>query len=412
MSLYQIIANQLSMGGFDYKEEQLELLDIIGYMTLESAGLLQPLQDKPLKCVFRAGYTSNFVFHDARQRSCLEFGFKSSLYSQAEPSIRKEEKLNFLQLVRIIKNKFPDSKEDSYRSFYNLFKTFAGFIIPNDVIKKIIQSSSLFIAIGDLSKFNLGSLLLLKKKLNLYKISNEDLSLLVDRLVDKVNTYILENFDLTLVQQTLPKVEKKFENLIAISKEERRFNQLTEELCDKLLALIIEKAPNPSLLNKKEYLKYSRLICIKDTLNNSLIKTQNNFFNNLISKKSFENFKQDSLRAIEDSKKEFAKLYSWAKWHKEFHPALKSIFICLKATGGVIAGATILPAVLTELYSEHGYKQTFFSNEKLPLKLLNTFEQKLRSKNGFFYDLNIDLKKEISFKDEAFNSIITNIGFN
>jgi len=57
-------------------------------------------------------------------------------------------------------------------------------------IKLAIMSSSLFKALGDLSKLNERELLILRENLRLYKIADEKLSAMIDRLVSRVESYM------------------------------------------------------------------------------------------------------------------------------------------------------------------------------------------------------------------------------
>jgi hypothetical protein len=401
MSLYKLITSQLSQAGFHYEEKQLRRLDIIEYMVLESAGALHPLQGKLLKCVFRPGHQSNILFQDNKKRSSLEFGLKDVAFNLGRPSISEEEEINFLQIVNAIERKFPESSFDYEHRYYNIFETLYAVILLDEDIENAIKSSSLFVAAGALSDFDLESLLLLRKKLSLYKIADYNLSALVDRLADKVSAYLSEHFDQYRVQQTLPQVERKFAAMLAISREEQRFNKLFHKLNSKLHELT-EKGKRSyetflrgrTFLNKKYDPNYSSVALIAQLLSSALVEARNNFFNNNnnpISQRSFEHFKRTCLDAIENSKDEFAKFRGWAKWYNELNSVLKALITCLKVIGGIIAGITVVPAGLIEIYSEQGYIGTFFNNKTESLRKLETFEQKLCAEGGIFDKLNEEI---------------------
>ncbi|MCW8409825.1 hypothetical protein OQJ13_12675 [Legionella sp. PATHC035] len=70
---------------------------------------------------------------------------------------------------------------------------------------------------------------------------------------------------------------------------------------------------------------------------------------------------------------------------------MKALILCVKAIAGIIAGITVLPGVLTEIYSELGYIGTFFNAKTDSLRKLETFEQHLFSKMGIFDELDKEI---------------------
>ncbi|KTC78786.1 Ankyrin repeat protein [Legionella cherrii] len=394
MSLYQLINRQLRPAGFHYEEEQLNQLDIIEYMLFESAGVLPLLQGKPLKCVFRPGHKSTIFFPVSQKVSALEFGVKMN-----EASISEEEQINFSQIAHAIADKFPGSVVDGERQFYNHYNTFSAVIIPDQHIKNAIQSSSLFLAAGNLSEFDLESLLLLRKNLNLYKIADNNLSDLVDRLLIRVKTHISEHYDLPIVHQALPKVEKKFAAMLAIKREEYKYNQLLRELKHKLHELahkgtIAYASPyldEPPVSNDNFDPNYLSVAPIAQQLEATLIESGADFFNNPISQKSFADFKQKCQGSITNAKIDFANFRGKGKWYNELNPLLKALIVCVKAIAGIIAGLTVVPGLLTEIYSEQGYIGTFFNTKTDSLRKLETFEQNLFSNNGIFDELDKEI---------------------
>lgn len=91
---------------------------------------------------------------------------------------------------------------------------------------------------------------------------------------------------------------------------------------------------------------------------------------------------------IKNAKDEFAKFRGWDKWYNELNPILKSLIVCIKAIGGIIAGLTVIPGVLTEIYSEQGYIGTFFNTKTDSLRKLEIFEENLLGNEGIFDELN------------------------
>ncbi|WP_183145235.1 hypothetical protein [Legionella jordanis] len=379
MPLYKLINKRLRQAGLLYPEEQLQEFDIIEYMVLESVGALHPLQGKALKCVFRPGHTSNMVFEDGKKRSSLEFGLWD-----CEPSTSNPELIQFANIVRAIEDKYPNSSSDDEHRFYNIYKTIYAVIITDEDIEKAITSSSLFAAAGDLSEFNLESLLLLRLKLNLYKITDERLSILVDRLADEVSSHLTAHFDENAIQKALPQAEEQFQAMLAISEEERKFNRLLTRLNYKLHALIDKgrEAYDNGMQNEDYDPSYSKVADIAQLLRSTLIEARDQFFNNPVSQTSFKQFKQTCLDAIENSKDEFAKFRGWAKWYNELNPVLKALLLCLKGMAGIIAGLTVIPAVCTEIYSTRGYIGTFFNNKTESYRTLNVFAESLCAAGG------------------------------
>lgn len=396
MSFYQLIANQLSQSGLDYEKQQLEQTDIIEYMVLESAGALHPLQGKPLKCFFRPGDKGTLHLEDDKKHSSLEFGLVPSLQ---KPSISEKEQTQFIQIVNAIEHKFPESSSYSKPLSYKHSGIRYGVILPDENIEQAIKSSSLFMAAGDLSALDLDSLLLLRKKLNLYKIADDNISELAERLVDKVNIHLSKHFDPTLIQQALPKAERKFVAMLAIAREEHKFNQLLQMLNYKLFELThkgtkaYESGASDDLpvVNNDFDPNYSKVAPIAQLLRSSLVGAGADFFNNPMSQDSYKEFKSTCYKSIKGAKDEFGQFRGWAKWYNELNPILKSIIACVKALGGVIAGLTIVPGLLTEIYSEQGYVGTFFNTKTDSLRKLETFEKNLFCNGGIFDELDKEI---------------------
>lgn len=395
MSLYEIIVSQLKNAGFDYEEKQLQTMDIIEYMVLESAGVLKPLEGKALKCVFRAGYTSNIWFQDEKARSSLELGLKDIVWDMNTMST--DICFDFFQIVHVIEDKFPKSTFDNEHYYYNIFETFYAVIMLDQDFEHAIKTSSLYTAAGDLAQYDVQSLLLLEKKLNLYKIADENLSALTDNLLKRVNIHISNHFSSSQIEEALPHADKAFNNMLAIAKEEKRFNQLLHKLRNTLNKLVTKGSEfyeynipeKYTTLNKKFVSNYSNVAQIAKKLNSSLNSARIHFFNNPMSQKSFEQFKETCSEAIKSSKDEFAKFRGQAKWYSELHPILQSILTCIKVIGGILAGITVIPAVLTEIYTEQGYIGTFFNTKPNSLRKLEAFEQGLcTEENGVFSELN------------------------
>lgn len=399
MSLYQLINRQLSQAGFHYEEEQLAQLDIMEYIVFESAGVLPLLQGKSLKCVFRPGHSSNVFFPVGQKVSALEFGIKDVVFNGNEALMSDEEQINFSLIANAIADKFPGSVVDGEHEFYNYYNTLCAVIIPDHHIENAIQSSSLFVAAGNLSEFDLESLLLVRTKLNLYKIADNNLSALVDRLTIRINTHISEHFDQPLVQQALPKVEKKYAAMLAIRREEYKYNQLLRELKHKLHELVHKGtvtyespfADERPVSNHEFDPNYLSVAPIAQSLKTTLCESGADFFNNPISQKSFEHFKQKCHSAITSAKDDFANFRGRGRWYNELNPILKAIIVCVKAIAGIIAGLTVIPGVLTAIYSEQGYIGTFFNTKTDSLRKLETFEHDLFSKNGIFDELNKEI---------------------
>ncbi|MCW8386787.1 hypothetical protein OQJ18_09455 [Fluoribacter dumoffii] len=388
MTCYTLIANQLSQSGLNYEVQQLSKSDIVEYMVLEAAGALYVLKGTPIKCFFRPGHTSTIFFQDNKKHSSLEFRLET-------PSISKEEETHFKQILRRIEHKFPESAFDHEHQFYNFYTTQYAVILPDENIEHAIKSSSLFRAAGNLSELDLESLLLLRKKLKSYIIADDNLSALAKRLIDRVNLHLAEHFEPDLIEQISPTVKRKFAAMVAVIQKEYKFNQLVGILNDKLYELIHKGTKtykdvhsNTLIANKDFNPNYSNVAPIAQVLSSSLVDAGTKFFNSPLSQNSFNEFKKTCEEKIKNAKDEFAKFRGWDKWYNELNPILKSLIVCIKAIGGIIAGLTVIPGVLTEIYSEQGYIGTFFNTKTDSLRKLEIFEENLLGNEGIFDELN------------------------
>lgn len=402
MSFYQLISDRLKQAGFDYEDDQISQLDIVEYMALECAGALHLLQGKPLQCFFQPDYTSNLYFQDNKARSSLEYGL-SGTWNKGRFSISEEEQDDFYQIVRAIEDKFPESAYDYSHDIDNRLETLYGVILLDENIEKAIRASSLYVAAGDLSAFDLTSLLLLKNKLGLYKIADNGLSALTDRLIKRIDTYLSMHFESSLIQQTLPLADKQFVALLAIAKEEKKYNRLLDSFFSETLSPLIKKGTEFDVFifppknkhevhpNKKYEPNYSNIALIAQALKSILIDARNQFFNEPLSQERFNKFRDKCQKVITDSKKEFAKYRGWAKWYNELNPFLQGIITCIKVIGGILAGLAVVPAVLVEHYSDQGYIGSFFNSKTRSLRQLEQFEHTLCDKNGIIDTLDTEM---------------------
>ena len=106
--------------------------------------------------------------------------------------------------------------------------------------------------------------------------------------------------------------------MLAIAKEEQHFNLLLNRLRGTLFELKEKgtKTHDPdSFPNRKYDPNYVKISPIAQLLSTSLLKARTDFFNAPITAKSFEQFKETCLAAIENSKSEFGKSRDNAKWY-------------------------------------------------------------------------------------------------
>ncbi|CAM2840933.1 hypothetical protein [Legionella worsleiensis] len=410
MPLYKTICDQLNHAGFQFTKDTLRNFDIIEYMVLEAVGALHPLKDKPLLSVFRLGHTSNCLFEDSQKRSSLEFGFKKNSSDSGQSAISEEDGFDLIDKVKAIEVKFPKSTHDSEHFYYNHFNTLYAVIMLDDDIEKAIRSSSVFLAAGDLSQFDLGSLLLLRKKLACYQIADANIKALSIDLSDRITDYMNSHFDRQLIAQTEPEAQKQFNLMIAITKEEHRFNQIFRRLSYRLSELTNKGTPffessiipHGPISNVRYNSNYAKIASIAKSLTTTLRAARNDFFNNPVSQERVIQFQTICIDAITHAKGEFAKFRGFANWYNELNPVLQSIIQCIRTIAGIIAGLTVIPAIFTEMYTERGYIGTFFSNKTGSLKELERFEQGLVAKEGIFDRL----KTEITLELPEFNAFL------
>lgn len=210
-----------------------------------------------------------------------------------------------------------------------------------------------------------------------------------------MNLHLAEHFEPDLIEQISPTVKRKFAAMVAVIQKEYKFNQLVGILNDKLYELIHKGTKtykdvhsNTLIANKDFNPNYSNVAPIAQVLSSSLVDAGTKFFNSPLSQNSFNEFKKTCEEKIKNAKDEFAKFRGWDKWYNELNPILKSLIVCIKAIGGIIAGLTVIPGVLTEIYSEQGYIGTFFNTKTDSLRKLEIFEENLLGNEGIFDELN------------------------
>jgi hypothetical protein len=168
--------------------------DVLEYMVLEAAECLIDLQNMPLKAKYYSGRTDCFIFVDDFDRSSLHFGFKDGV------QVNEEMKFKLTESIQKIGRRFSESVYDSEHQFYNLDNTLSAYILLDSDIEKAIKTSSLAIAAGDLSSYGYDELLTLQEKIELYKIADLDIFLIVDELNAKISRHITKNFKDSLSQ--------------------------------------------------------------------------------------------------------------------------------------------------------------------------------------------------------------------
>lgn len=401
MTIYNIIRDQLSLSGIHLDNEYLQQSDIVEYMVLEAVGLMPSMQSIELKTEYQTGYhpydTGGLAirFHDGKQRSTLGFGIKNiQVGEQGEPLIAEQTKVLFKKMILSIWNKFIQSKQDTEGRFWPL----CSFFMLDEDIEYSIRSSSLFIAAGDLSQFSLQHLLMLKKKINLYKINDNNISTLVDNLSDKITAQVNSHFDAPLIQESSEAVEKEFAaqqaKQPAIAAQKLKFNQLIFSLDAKINDLHkkgTEAFPDTLLggtLKNNDFIPaYAPVARAADELQTSVENARREFYKSNSSLDDVRKFESALTGAINKARGEFSKFRGENAWYNDLNPIFKGLISCCKALVGIIAGVTVVPALLTEKYSQRGYLATFFQTKPDSLHELELFEKGVCGKEGIIHSM-------------------------
>lgn len=168
-------------------------------------------------------------------------------------------------------------------------------------------------------------------------------------------------------------VEKKFETQLAISEQERRFNQAFTQLQCKLVELWNKGEEDEYLLTF--YPEYCQVAPIARTLAATLKKIGDEFFNKELSQENIEQFARTLIKANNAARGEFAKFRQGGKWFNDLHPIFQTLLLCCRALIGLIVGLVLSPALATGCYSRQEYFKTFFG-KTASLDKLETFEDK------------------------------------
>lgn len=383
MFLYKVLAEHLNRSGIHYQVAELKALDLLEYMLLEAVGMLPSLQGIPLKCLLRVGYTSNREIVENKKYSSCEFGLKATAFCRNKSL---EFPIDYTGLFAAIGDavvaKFPTSSIDSEHDYQNLFKTMVGVIVREDDLETAMKSSSFFLAASDLSKFDLSTLLLLIKKLNLYKIADDKISLIVDDLTKKINDYIFKQFDTTTIQNMQPLVQRKYENMLSLSEKEQQFTQFLTQLRHKLTEQVSKKISEEMHHSKqknktcfslnlfffhKQTNISDKLIDEIDELRDNLVESHYHLFTDPIIHISFENFLQTCKETIKQSKAACSKSHA-KKFYKELEPIFNSMMQCTKEIGGLVTNMPAIAPVFSINWAEKQGNQV----------VLNAFESFLK----------------------------------
>lgn len=387
--LYEKIQKQLSKANIKLVIAELEQTNILVYMVLEAAGILAPFKDSKLLCSYKPGYDSSYEseynFRDAEPRSTINLSLKGVQFDWGTASIDKSERDKFFNIANSIKHKF--SKSTNGHSFSALYE----IIMRDKDIKQAIKSSSIYIAAGDLNPLSLSELLLLQKKIELYKNAGAPITekpSIADTLIDKISLHIKKIYKEEEINEALPNLQKQFTAYQALLEQERAFNQLFTKLQRKITELSVKGSElnstiTPSKVNGHNLGSvpvpgYEEVAKVANTLSDSLKTARENFFkvNKPITPKEVQAFKTSCEEAIDAARDEFAKFRNGNEWYNELHPILKDILYVLKVLTGILAAVLVIPMVITEKYAPQGFWATFFHKTQPNAQIeLESFEE-------------------------------------
>ncbi|MBA2709362.1 MAG: hypothetical protein H0U57_02030 [Tatlockia sp.] len=385
MTLHKKISDSLNQSKIIFKEEELKKTDIIEYMILEAAGILFPLKDTDLVCTYKASYNSQYSFTDHKPRSTIKLNLKGIEWSLDRPitAIKESEINKFLDLANSIHQKYNKSTPcHPYNALYEV-------IMLDEDIKMAINSSSIFLAAGDLSNFDLNQLLLLQKKLPLYNNVRGSFNHVVNALVEKINFNIKKRFSPELVKEGKDEVENHFKAFQKISEQERKFNLLFATLENKITQL--SKKAMTGVVNPEYVSGYDAVAGVAQKLALQLKQAQRDFFSTdaPLTVHKVSTFENACKNALDVAKDEFAKFRDGNEWYNELNPTLKEIIKAVKALAGVFALLFFgIGAVLTEKFAPQGYHGTFFQTKTDSLVKLESFEKGICGKDGIITVLN------------------------
>jgi hypothetical protein len=381
---YEKIQKRLSKSGIPFEIVDLKQTHIVEYMVLEAAGILAPFKNTALVCSYKSSYSSEYSFTDKEPRSTIKLSLNIQ-WDFDTPLIDEAEREKFINLANSIQHKFRKSKiGHSFSALYEI-------IMRDKDINKAIKASSIYIATGNLSSLNLPELLLLQKKLELYKNAGAPITdklSIADTLIEKIRNYVNKKYTEEVINEALPNSQKQFTAYQALLEQERAFNQLFIKLQIKIIELSSKgkeflnanaiSSTNGGIHNLQFVPGYEQVAEVANTLNDSLKTARENFFKldkplTLEKVKAFETSCKEAINAARD---EFSKFRNGQEWYNELHPILKDILYVLKVLTGILAAVLIIPMVLTEKYAPQGFYGTFFQKNQPSSQVeLESFEE-------------------------------------
>lgn len=159
--------------------------------------------------------------------------------------------------------------------------------------------------------------------------------------------------------------QPKLQNILN-TRNESRFTILRQFTKLKLKTDELIKKGNKK--NKYHYL-YKKVRIAAINLNTELSKAKNEFF--IAKTINFEEFKQKCNAAIITAEPEFRKHRGWYQ-----------VNLILRNILGILAGITIIPGIITQVMTKHGYIGTFFTTPKTDSEeVLSSFKNQLNQLN-------------------------------
>jgi hypothetical protein len=366
MSFYELIEKQFAEFSKPQETDRITYFrktDVVEYMVLEASGCLDMLQDIPLKCVFRQGYTSNILYEDGELRSGIELGFKSKIS-------RQNERLGVVtrKLQRMSQGDF-----DFEHKYYNSFGTEYSIILLDSYIEYAIKTSSLYKAAGDLSQFTLEELLELSEKIKYYRLSDDEIAKIVSFFDNKISQHISNSFNEIAIYTATEKVQADLLSQKVIAEQYLRLEKLCGELYKKLNTLIdkgvrcypLQPQDNPNYVPG-----YEQVAKAAEQLRPALEKAKTKFFKNKKpTEQDLKNFLNSCHEAINNAKGEFSNHRSdlGREWNK--------IHFILKGLLGILACISIVPAIIVEVKTKNVWGTFFGSSPTDSANKLALFEK-------------------------------------
>ncbi|MBA2655905.1 MAG: hypothetical protein H0U70_02855 [Tatlockia sp.] len=359
MAFYELIKEKLNQADIHYDIGTLSQTAILEYVVFEAADCLASLQGKPLVCAHRA--FSEINSNDGISRTVIDLRLAGIDFKSPDPIIKNS--LNeFSRIVSLVEKRLIGSSNERLSNSPKGSKYLYSVIIPDEIITQAINSSSLLIAAGDLGNYDFEALLKLREKLAFYINSDSNIEMITKLLTNKITT---------LLENKFPD-EYKIESALEIKKNQ--FNLLLNSLQIKINELKTKGDIESLTFNEN----YAPVAAAAHGLAHSLKDARDEFFSARPTKNSLTKFKSSCTMAIQIADEEFVKFRGGIAKYFAIYPLLEGICRVCRAILGILAGVTLLPALVTSICAPQGYLSTFFYTKTNSKYNLDLFEQGLK----------------------------------